>query len=168
MSITGSEPSGFPAFERRRQHEGHGRSGSQLRCSDSERAEVAALLSQHFSDGRLDAAELDDRLSRTWSARTRADLGVLLEDLPALAAAPGSAPEAGVPAPSPRYRHSRHRLVRLVTLMFALPILVPVVAAVTFHLPALVLLTLGALVLARHRGRRSWPCGSRHSSSAMR
>jgi hypothetical protein len=33
-----------------------------MRVSDAERAEVAGELSKHFGEGRLDEAELDERL----------------------------------------------------------------------------------------------------------
>jgi hypothetical protein len=53
-----------------------------MRVSDADRAEVADRLAKHYSDGRLDQAEFDDRLDRAMRARTRADLVVLLADLP--------------------------------------------------------------------------------------
>ena len=53
-----------------------------LRVGDSERAEVADLLAWHFSQGRLDRAELDDRLDQAMRAKTRADLTGLVADLP--------------------------------------------------------------------------------------
>jgi hypothetical protein len=65
-----------------------------LRVSDAERHEVGRLLGRHFADGRLDEAELDDRLAAAMSARTRGDLRSLFADLPRLGAA---APPAGRP-----------------------------------------------------------------------
>jgi Domain of unknown function (DUF1707) len=53
-----------------------------MRVSDADRAEVADRLAQHYGDGRLDQAELDDRLGRAMTAKTRADLDGLLHDLP--------------------------------------------------------------------------------------
>ncbi len=53
-----------------------------MRVSDADRAEVADRLAHHYGDGRLDQAELDDRLGRAMSAKTRADLDGLLHDLP--------------------------------------------------------------------------------------
>ncbi|HTT51241.1 MAG TPA: DUF1707 domain-containing protein [Streptosporangiaceae bacterium] len=53
-----------------------------MRVSDADRAEVADRLAQHYGDGRLDQTELDDRLGRAMSAKTRADLDGLLHDLP--------------------------------------------------------------------------------------
>ena len=57
-----------------------------MRVSDAERAEVADQLAQHYGDGRLDQAELDERLSRAMSAKTRADLTGITDDLPEVSA----------------------------------------------------------------------------------
>ena len=54
-------------------------------------------LSAQFAAGRLVPEELDDRLSRAVEARTRADLGELLADLPALEPAAAVAPAAPAP-----------------------------------------------------------------------
>lgn len=53
-----------------------------MRVSDADRAEIADRLAKHYSDGRLDQAEFDDRLDRAMRAKTRADLVGLLADLP--------------------------------------------------------------------------------------
>jgi hypothetical protein len=53
-----------------------------MRVSDADRADVADRLAKHYSDGRLDQAEFDERLDRAMRAKTRADLVVLLADLP--------------------------------------------------------------------------------------
>jgi hypothetical protein len=55
---------------------------SDLRASDAERDAVATELAQHFQDGRLDQAELDERLGAALVAKTRRDLDALLTDLP--------------------------------------------------------------------------------------
>lgn len=55
-----------------------------MRVSDAERAEVADLLSRHYSDGRLDKQEFDERVARAMSAKTRGDLNGLFDDLPDL------------------------------------------------------------------------------------
>ena len=53
-----------------------------LRVSDAERDAVADALAEHLKDGRLDAAEFDERVGRAVTARTRGDLDRLLADLP--------------------------------------------------------------------------------------
>jgi hypothetical protein len=54
-----------------------------MRVGDVERNQVADSLSQHFSEGRLDATELKERLDKAISAKTRGDLSGLMTDLPA-------------------------------------------------------------------------------------
>jgi len=54
-----------------------------MRISDADRAEVADRLSKHYSDGRLDQAEFNERLDRAMNAKTQADLNGLFADLPA-------------------------------------------------------------------------------------
>lgn len=68
--------------------------GSQMRVGDTERAAIADRLAQHFSDGRLDEAEFNDRLDQAMRAKTMADLTGLLADLPDAEAAP-QPPAAG-------------------------------------------------------------------------
>jgi hypothetical protein len=53
-----------------------------LRLSDAERAEYADELGKHFADGRLDKTEYDERVSRVMSAKTRADMAGIFDDLP--------------------------------------------------------------------------------------
>lgn len=89
------------------QFRGFGRSwtgGDQhMRVSDADRSEVADRLAQHFAEGRLDQAEYDERVSRAMSAKTRADLSGLFDDLPDTGA---PAADAG---PSPRVYPRRRR-----------------------------------------------------------
>ena len=69
------------------------RPAAEMRVGDAERAEIADRLAWHFSHGRLDQAEFDDRLDRAMRAKTVADLNGLLADLPggeAVHAPPGS------------------------------------------------------------------------------
>lgn len=68
-----------------------------MRVSDADRTEVADRLAKHYSDGRLDQAEFDDRLDRAMRAKTRADLIGLLADLP----------EGQVPVPADNARRPR-------------------------------------------------------------
>jgi Domain of unknown function (DUF1707) len=60
-----------------------GSADPQMRISDAERTEVADRLSKHYSDGRLDQAEFNERLDRAMNAKTQADLNGLFADLPA-------------------------------------------------------------------------------------
>jgi len=58
----------------------------ELRVSDQEREHVASEIREHFTQGRLDESELDERLSLAYAARTQADLDALRHDLPQLPA----------------------------------------------------------------------------------
>jgi Domain of unknown function (DUF1707) len=93
-----------------------------MRVSDAERAEVADQLAQHYADGRLDQAELDERLTRTMSAKTRADLTGITDDLPEAGARPAARTSAhparsrAVP-PAPRARRQWPRALLIVLLI---------------------------------------------------
>ena len=60
---------------------GHmGREG--MRAGDNDRKAVADQLKTALDEGRLDLSEYDERLQRTYLAKTFADLDALLDDLP--------------------------------------------------------------------------------------
>jgi len=54
----------------------------QIWASDADRERVVASLRDHFAEGRLTRAELDERLTMALSARTGGDLRRLMADLP--------------------------------------------------------------------------------------
>lgn len=102
-------PQGTPPWQqaaRRLRGYGYGSQGS-LRVSDAERAEVADLLSRHYGDGRLDKAEFEQRMDLAMHARTYADLGSLLADLPQPEAADSAA--TGSPGSPARYQRPGRR-----------------------------------------------------------
>jgi len=53
-----------------------------IRASDGERDQVVGQLQRHFADGRLDQAELEERVGSALASRTRAQLSALTADLP--------------------------------------------------------------------------------------
>ena len=59
-----------------------------LRAADADRAAVATVLGQHMSAGRLTVDEYDERLARTYAAKTYGELDELTADLPATIPAP--------------------------------------------------------------------------------
>lgn len=63
-----------------------------MRVSDREREEVVETLREHAAEGRLDAEELDERLTAAYAARTRRDLVGLTRDLPDRPPAPPRPP----------------------------------------------------------------------------
>ena len=54
----------------------------ELRASDAERESAVTLLREHGAAGRLDVAELEERVAGAYAATTRGDLAALLRDLP--------------------------------------------------------------------------------------
>jgi hypothetical protein len=55
---------------------------SRMRISDADRHRVAEVLREAAGDGRLDLAELDDRLGAAYAAKTYGDLVPITADLP--------------------------------------------------------------------------------------
>lgn len=80
-------------------------SDQHMRVSDAERQAVADRLAEHFSSGRLDQAEFDDRVGRAMSAKTRADLNGLFDDLPETGAPAATDPTGPTGQPHRRRRH---------------------------------------------------------------
>jgi hypothetical protein len=73
-------------------------SNSRLRASDADRDRAASVLNEAMAQGRLTAEEHSDRRDAIYAAKTHADLVPLLDDLPAMSAAP--APGQGAVAPA--------------------------------------------------------------------
>ena len=90
-------------------------SDQHMRVSDAERQAVADRLAEHFSSGRLDQAEFDERVGKAMSAKTRADLKGLFEDLPETGA-PAATDPAG-PTGQLRRRH-RHPVLLVALIVF--------------------------------------------------
>lgn len=55
----------------------------EMRCSNAERDKVRGILNDALADGRLDIAEFDERVRKTYAAERRADLIPLVGDLSA-------------------------------------------------------------------------------------
>jgi hypothetical protein len=124
--------------------QGRGVPPDRMRVSDAERHEIADALGKHFAEGRLDQSELDERVSRAMSAKTRSDFAGLLDDLP-----PVGAPVGAVP---PGYR----RRPRLAFLALVAVLALMVGASVTapwWHVPWFLVFVLVFVFL---RGPRRW------------
>jgi Domain of unknown function (DUF1707) len=52
------------------------------RIGDADRDRAVGFLQEHMAQGRIDASEFDDRMSRALKAKTASELAVLFEDLP--------------------------------------------------------------------------------------
>jgi Domain of unknown function (DUF1707) len=107
----------------------------QMRISDADRADVADRLSQHYSDGRLDQPEFNERLDRAMKAKTQADLAGLFTDLP-----PVAEPAKAVKAVQQQDRRPRNRrpLTRTLGLILVVVVAVIVARALTWPLFSLV------------------------------
>jgi len=128
-----------------------------LRIGDAERNEISERLSKHYSDGRLDAAEFQERLDRAMSAKTRADLSGLLVDLPRL-----QSPEQQAAAALPPRR--RPRVLRVVLFVVVSLWALSIAAAVTrgffgfgwIHIPWLLIGLIALFLWSRDRRHRRW------------
>jgi hypothetical protein len=126
-------------------------SDQHMRVSDAERQAVTDRLAGHFADGRLDQIEFDERAGRAMSAKTRADLAGLLDDLPETGRPGSGLPGTGAPA-APRRRGRPRSFLGLVLLV----VIVLAIAHAVAHVVAPLLwaaLIVAVLVLAA-RGRR--------------
>jgi hypothetical protein len=70
---------------------------SEIRASDQERERTVEALRRHAAAGRIDSAELEERLGLALAAKTQGDLAQIVEDLPA--------ERAERPRPAPVRRH---------------------------------------------------------------
>ena len=84
-----------------------------MRVSDAERQAVADRLAEHFSSGRLDQGEFDERVGRAMGAKTRADLTGLFDDLPET-----GAPAATDPSTGQLRRRHRHPVLLAALIVF--------------------------------------------------
>jgi Domain of unknown function (DUF1707) len=69
--------------------------GYNVRVGDADRDAIAAQLREHYADGRLTLDELNERLDQTFAAKTKADLNVVMRDLPHVARPLTGAPAEG-------------------------------------------------------------------------
>lgn len=147
MTTRAEPPWATWAGERR----GGASSAPAIRVSDAERGEVADALSQHYADGRLDQMEFDERLEKAMKAKTRADFGPLLADLPR-----AGAPEPEVPARRPR----RSRALALLAVVLVVVLAASTASALLHPHAPWIVIGIVLLVLARHRhhghGRQMW------------
>jgi hypothetical protein len=75
------------------------RSSSEPRIGDADRDRAVGYLQEHLAQGRLDAAEFDERMERALRARTGSELTPLFSDLPQPRPGQELAPAAGFTAP---------------------------------------------------------------------
>ncbi|WP_141583740.1 DUF1707 domain-containing protein [Actinomadura sp. WMMA1423] len=88
----------MPRHDETARHEGTA-PHDQIRIGDAERDAVMVALHDHFAEGRLDRAELDERLEAVLSSKTRGELRALVRDLPSPTGLPDPPREARPEAP---------------------------------------------------------------------
>jgi hypothetical protein len=134
-----------------------------LRIGDAERAAAADRLAWHFSHGRLDQAELDDRLDRAMRATTAGDLAELFTDLPAdgpvtaTAASSQPRPVGASPQPARTPRRRGREAVLLVVCIIAALFVAHALAHVIIVLAVVGLVAVLVLRARRVRERGSPP-----------
>jgi uncharacterized protein DUF1707 len=85
-----------------------------MRAGDSDRQAVVDQLKKALDEGRLDLSEYDERLQRTYAAKTYEDLDGLLDDLPGTVPVrhsqvqPAATPPPPVGSPAPPQPVSAH------------------------------------------------------------
>jgi uncharacterized membrane protein YqjE len=130
---------------------------SGLRIGDAERAAAADRLAWHFSHGRLDQAELDERLAQAMQATTAADLTELFADLPAdepvAAAATGGQPRLAAGRRHPA-RARRRPWLTVVVLAVCVVAAISVVHALAHSIVVLAVIGLIAAAWLRRRSVR--------------
>ena len=117
-----------------------------LRVGDAERRLVIDQLADHHAAGRLTIEEFEDRMASAWTARTGADLAVLVKDLPS--PAPSRAPDrrpSGRPLLDPQ--------VRTYLAVMALLWLIWLLTGAGYPWPIWPMLGWGIGVAGRHRRR---------------
>lgn len=122
-----------------------------LRVGDQERDTAVARLSRHYVDGRLTAAEHDERTTLALKARTEADLRALFADLPGL-------DDVTATRRRPNRTLRSHRLLRAVAGVAAIVIGFLVVMQV------LMIVAVVGLALAVSRALFGWGPGPRRRS----
>ena len=132
-------------------------SDEHLRVSDVERNAVTERLATHYSDGRLDQAEFDERVGRAMAAKTRGDLNGLFDDLPDLEPS-GAARNARPGGPAVPYRRRRggfgRMLLMIVLVIVALSVVSHVLSALAFGFPWFLVAMLAVIVLLVSRSTR--------------
>ena len=118
-----------------------------LRVSDAERAEVADRLSKHYSDGRLDQAEFDERVDQAMRAKTQSDLIGLFDDLPGPDEPEPSGPQRAARVARRRDERPRHHHHVLLFVVMIVAAFILARALVQIYIPWLLIGLIAALWL---------------------
>ena len=121
-----------------------------IRAADADRDATANVLRRHYTEGRLNAQEYDERIERCYAAKTLAELDELFGDLPRV--------EAREPEPA----HLRHayrppwRLAVVAPIVIALIVISALTGAHLFWLAWPLFFVLGPFGLFGHWRRTGY------------
>ena len=138
--------------------------GPDLRIGDAEREAAAALLREHYAQGRLTLEEFNQRLDATFAATTQRQLGQISRDLPhaGLTAATRPQPTQAGQRQDQRQHYSRcryrsaPRFLRLVPIMVAVATLWLLTVGLHLAFPWPGRLAMFVAVFAFARGLMRW------------
>jgi hypothetical protein len=123
--------------------------GTELRAADADREATADQLRRAHVEGRLETAELEERLERAYAAKTYRELDAIVADLPRPRAADSQHGRQGQRDRTRSYRPHGLRLVPIAAVIVAL--------AITSHAIWLLWwLVIFAFVRSRRRGYRRY------------
>lgn len=123
---------------------------STLRASDEDRERIADRLRNATAEGRLLAEELEERLERTFHARTYGELDAVVADLPGAVARPRERPHAVLwMRPLPMF----FALILLAPVLFSVLLAAAVVMATLFSTWIVVVIVGWWLFGHRYRSR---------------
>jgi DUF1707 SHOCT-like domain/2TM domain len=123
-----------------------------IRVGDAERGVVIDQLADHHAAGRLSFQEFEDRMASAWTAKTAADLAVLVQDLPT--PAPRRAPDR-LPSRRPRLDPQARTYLAVIALLWVIWLL----TGAGYPWPIWPMLGWGVGVIGRHRPRPAPPQG---------
>jgi uncharacterized protein DUF1707/2TM domain-containing protein len=130
-----------------------------LRAADADRERAADRLRNAAAEGRLSAAELEDRVEAALGAQTYAELEALLADLPAPAPAPRT-------PPSRQGRSKRRRELRPFVATSILLVAIWALTGAGYFWPVWPILGWGVFVVGP-LGRGTLPACRRNASSRL-
>ena len=100
-------------------------------AASADRERAIGILRAAFAEGRLSQDELDDRVGRTYAARTYGELWALTADLPAGPYAPSNGPVALLPEKSPSPASWRPAAALIITALVIFTLAALITAIVT-------------------------------------
>ena len=102
-------------------------------AASADRERAVGVLRAGFAEGRLSQDELDDRVTRAYTARTYGELWALTADLPAGPFAPSYGPVAVTPGNAAQVTNWRPAAALIITALIIFTLAALITAIVTTH-----------------------------------